>query len=140
MKHSGIPLAALPEGARRQVEALIAAQEKPQAPVSDRRVRQATKGPNKLEADFAYWLPHARPQTADIRYNAVTLTIANGVRYTPDWTGWEGERLTAWEVKGPHAFDGSLEKLKMAARSFPRIKFELAWRVRGEWRIQAILP
>jgi hypothetical protein len=70
----------------------------------------------------------------------LTFALANGVRYTPDYVGWLGERLTAWEVKGPQAWDDSLVKLKVAARAWPRVDFWLAWRVKGVWKLQKIIP
>lgn len=104
------------------------------------RVRQSNKGPNKLEAAWGEWLKQTHPEITGLKYNALTLSIANGVRYTSDWTGWLDGTLTAYEVKGPYSYAGALEKLKVAARAWPEIDFILAWKDQGCWRTQEILP
>jgi hypothetical protein len=106
-----------------------------------KRIRQSTKGPNKLESAFrSDYIPEMHPELVGLQYNAMTLVIANGVRYTPDWCGWLDGTLTCWEIKGPFAYAGSLEKLKMAARSWPEINFLLAWREQKRfWKVQQIL-
>jgi hypothetical protein len=111
------------------------------------RVRQSTKPVmNKLETEWFHILniqhlmfPRPRPQ-------AVTFKLCNGMRYTPDvfTTAWPqgdqyGIRATAWEVKGPKAFDGSLDKLKMAAHEWPEILWILVWKESGRWTQQIIL-
>lgn len=112
---------------------------KPQGMGGSKRLRQSAKGPNKLEAEWQKYLdPY--PELTGLQYNALTLVIANGVRYTPDWSGWLDGTLTCWEVKGPFAYAGALEKLKMAARSWPSIDFILVWKEQGCWRTQEILP
>lgn len=103
-----------------------------------RRVRQGAKGPNKLEAAWGLNLAQY-PELTGLQFNALTLVIANGVRYTPDWSGWLDGTLTCWEVKGKHAFGGSLEKLKVAARVWPEVTWILVWQDGGQWKAQEIL-
>lgn len=102
-----------------------------------KRVKQSSAKPNKLEADLGAWLRLGNP-----KYNAVTFRIANGLRYTPDWVLFKPgtKQLQAYEVKGPFAYAGSLEKLKMAASAFPEVNFILAWRDKSlTWQFQNIL-
>lgn len=110
---------------------------------SGRRIRQRTKPMmNRLEFEF-YRMQSTCANIMNIRTQAITFLIANGVRYTPDFTWRErGTNLTfAIEVKGPKAFDGSLEKLKMAAHEFPDWKWFLVWKDKdGIWREQEVLP
>jgi hypothetical protein len=109
------------------------------SPKSKPRVRQTTKGPNKLEAAFRPWILGRHPEIFGLAFNGMTLTLASGLRYTPDYTGWIGEKLVAWECKGPWATDDSIAKLKVAARIWPKIKFVLAWKENGAWAMQDIL-
>jgi hypothetical protein len=100
-------------------------------------LRQNTKGPNKLEAAFAAVLRAENPGV-QIREQAVTLLLANGVRYTPDMMILEPGRQEAWETKG-HMRDDAACKLKIAASIWPQITFWLVWRKAGVWHRQRIL-
>lgn len=102
-----------------------------------KRLRQRT-GPkfNKTEAAFLEWLQE-RHDTGTIRAQAVTLVLANGVRYTPDFTNL---RLgLAWETKGFMRDDAAV-KIKVAAAAYPEIRFHLVTRNGGTWDVQEILP
>ena len=112
---------------------------KPVAAVGACRIRQDTKPlMNKLEAA---WLsevlkrtnPSARPQ-------ALKFRLGNGIAYKPDFVDFTGETVTCWEVKGPHAFRGGFENLKVAAAAYPEIRWVLVWKVAGEWQQQVVLP
>jgi hypothetical protein len=48
--------------------------------------------------------------------------------------------LRAWEVKGPHSWDDSIVKLKVAAHEWRAIRFVLIWKENGRWQQQEILP
>lgn len=151
MKNSGVPLSAFSP----RVQALIrAAEARPGAaiPVAGAKpvpapagggLRQR-QGPalNKTEAAFLQTLEAAYPPRATLT-QAVTLAIANGCRYTPDFfqPPIESDRARAFEVKGFMRDDAAV-KLKVAAALFPWIRFFLVTR-RGRaqpWRIQEILP
>jgi len=107
---------------------------KPEAP----RLRQR-QGPklNKTETAFLEWLC-ARYDPKDIRAQAVTLVIGNGVRYTVDFTNLRAG--LAWETKGPYARDDSIVKIKVAASLYPEIKFHLVTRDGPGWSIQEMIP
>jgi hypothetical protein len=115
----------------RQPEPVV---QKPKAP---QLLRQNKKGPNKLEAAFAAVLRAENPGV-QIREQAVTLLLANGVRYTPDMFIMELGRLEAFETKG-HMRDDAAVKIKIAAAIWPQITFWLVWRKAGVWHRQRIL-
>lgn len=106
---------------------------KPESP----RLRQR-QGPklNKTETAFLEWLC-ARYDPKDIRAQAVTLVIGNGVRYTVDFTNLRAG--LAWETKG-HMRDDASVKIKVAASLYPEIKFHLVTRDAGAWSIQEMVP
>ena len=88
MKNSGIPFSSLPPRLQAQVTAQLAtaALQKDAKP----RLRQSSKGPNKTEAAFAAYLRAQDPGNVVLE-QAVTLVLANGLRYTPDAfrpSGW----------------------------------------------------
>jgi hypothetical protein len=107
-----------------------------------KRLRQSTKPlQNSNELAFEMHLRELLPN-AYVHPQAVTLGLANGVRYTPDFMSYEplnGGRLCFWEVKGPRKiFDGAGEKLKIAASKYREFIFTLVWEEHGEWQQQRI--
>jgi hypothetical protein len=118
-----------------------------------KRMRQRTKPLlNKLESAFLNLLFH-RCQFTKIHCQAIRFQLANGMAYTPDLFAFDwpdhdessGNPVTwphAWEIKGPHAWDDSIAKLKMAAKLYPEITWILAWKdkVTGQWQEQRVLP
>lgn len=115
------------------------------------RLRQNRKGPNKTEREFTtylrgYWIG------ATIYEQAVTLVLANGLRYTADnfvpdvplscLKGGPTEPRF-YEVKG-HMRDDAAAKLKMAARVHSWASFYLVTKQRKRdgagWRIERVLP
>ncbi len=111
---------------------LVAAETKP-----PRRIRQ-DKPMNKLEEDYGHELER---QGRGRQYaQTITLRLANGLRYTPDWA-IPSERLFI-EVKGPFARDDAICKLKSAAHEHPWAHFWLVWRDKhtGAWQTQVVLP
>ncbi len=102
------------------------------------RLRQNADGLNKLERAFANHL-RERDCGARIYEQAITLRIANGCRYTPDFITTNEWATEGWEVKGFMRDDAAV-KLKVAASLYPWIKFHLVSRKKGEWQIQEILP
>ena len=98
------------------------------------------RGMNKTEAEFAVHLD-VRKYRTEIRwygFEAVTLKLADGCRYTPDFcvvtlTG----RIEFWEVKGFWRDDARV-KIKVAAKLFPWARFVAVTKRRkqdgGGWR------
>lgn len=104
-----------------------------------KRLRQDSKPLlNKLETEFFNWLKAFYP-SAVIRPQAKRYRLANGIWYKPDFTAILQQEW-AWEVKGPHAFRGGFENLKVAAATYPEIKWTLVWKQDGRWEHQEILP
>jgi hypothetical protein len=66
--------------------------------------------------------------------------LGNGIWFKPDFTGFLDGSYSAWEVKGPHAFRGGFENLKVAAGQYKEIHWYLVWKESGEWKQQRILP
>ena len=104
--------------------------------VAKPRIRQNSKGINKLEASFLLYLQNNRPG-ARIRYNAVSFELANNLRYKPDFIlGFH----TAFECKGPWASRDAIPRLKMAARLYPEIKWFLVTKAkRGGFSLEEVL-
>lgn len=99
-----------------------------------KRIRQSTKPlMNRLEAEF-----YERIKTPSVHIQAITLKLANGLRYTPDF--FCAQSRCAWEVKGKWVDGDSFPKLKMAASVWPDIHFILVWKDKdGQWTSQRIL-
>lgn len=108
---------------------------KPKAPA---RIRQNGAGLNKTEAAF---YEHLLGKTAVLPPQSLTLKIANGCRYTPDFITVEHFpfKLHAYEVKGFMRDDAAV-KIKVAAALFPWISFHLVTRAKGgTWEILPVL-
>lgn len=103
------------------------------------------RGPklNKTEAAFEAYLRANTERT--IHTQDITLTLGNGVRYTPDFSTWAklGDAFPAFfEVKGFMRDDAAV-KLKVAAAMYPQFMFFLVHRDRTQpsgWRIEEVLP
>jgi len=106
-----------------------------------KRLRQSQKPlMNKLEQE---WFDRLLAGGAvKLRAQAVTFRLANGLRFTPDLTYWDPtkDKPCADEVKGRHAWDDSIAKLKMAASLYPEWRWRLVYKVEGQWRTETILP
>ena len=99
-------------------------------------IRAKRREPNKTEAEY-----NRRYLGGAGKYEAVSLRLPGGSRYTPDWqsVGADG-RVTFHEVKGSYRF-GSQGRAATAFRecvaAFP--EFNFVWAVRnaaGSWSIQ----
>lgn len=105
--------------------------------VIGKRIRQNQKPlMNKLESDFYEILKRTNPLA---RAQAFKLRLGNGIVYTPDFIDLTVLPVTAWECKGPHAFRGGFENLKVAASLFTEVLFVLVWRKDGQWKQQTVL-
>lgn len=109
---------------------------------------------NKTETHYAQVL-EARLIAREIdsyRFESLTIRLAPGCRYTPDFCVITGDRdhqkITLVEVKsgrrrksgrvGPHLEDDARVKLLAAARLYPEFDFVLAWRWQGQWEEEQI--
>lgn len=110
-----------------------------------KRIRQSTKPLlNNLEEEFMLTLV---PQFDEAGWivvpQSIRFRLANGLYYKPDFLviGQPGvSTMVGYEVKGPHAFRGGFENLKMAAHQYTWITWVLAWKDDGNWMYQTVLP
>lgn len=105
-----------------------------------RRIRQDSKPlMNKLEADFK---SHYEKMTGyELTPQALRFRLGNGIWYKPDFVIFCRDGMTrAFEVKGPHAFRGGFENLKVAAGLYKDVNWVLAWKEGNEWKTQYVLP
>lgn len=111
-----------------------------------KRIRQSSKPLlNKLEMEWLHKL-ESKYGPGKVRSQAKKFKLANGCWYCPDFTmtvklygtdsGWE----TAWEVKGKHAWEDAMVKLKVAAHQWPEVRFILVWKKDGIWCTEEVLP
>ena len=113
---------------------------------------QPTRGqPNKVESAYALFLDQLK-QVGGVkayRFESVTLLLAPGCRYTPDFMVWlkDGsielhEVKTRWrnaKQRGPNMTDDARVKLLTAARLYPEFNFVLAWLDgNGGWHMENI--
>ena len=104
-----------------------------------KRIRQSAKPlENKLEREFREYLERQYPHVK-IYAQAKRYRLANGLWYKPDCVFFLDGRETVYECKGPHAFRGGFENLKMAATTYQDSDWWLAWKVDGEWQLQRVL-
>lgn len=138
-KHSGIDITRLPRRYQDQIGAHFhnsVTIENPAAPM----IRQNRAGLNKTEQAFLEYLKAMYPE-AFVLSQSVTLKLANGVRYTPDFVVKRphAEHLIAYEVKGFMRDDAAV-KIKVAARAYPWINFILASRRKNKgWNLEGVL-
>jgi len=110
-------------------------------PKAKKRLRQQQgDGMNKTERAFHEYLKGTMP-AAQIYPQGLTLKLANGVRYTPDFATVDVERKwTCWETKGFMRDDAAV-KIKVAAARYPAMTFHLVTKLTGgEWDIEEVLP
>jgi len=118
--------------------------------LENKRLSQSQKPVlNKLEERF---LEKLKVDYADLTIysQALRLELARGHWYKPDFfipdaiihLGTNRKFALAYEVKGPHAFRGGFENLKVAARIHTWCMFYLVWwdKAAGGWQRQKILP
>lgn len=102
-----------------------------------RHSKATESGPNATEAEY-----NARFLGGKGVYEAITLRLPGGSKYTPDWM-WvdpEGGRVHLVEVKGSHRFPSegrSRLAFDVAKKEFPMFRFVWAKKTkRGEWEFK----
>lgn len=103
------------------------------APRRGRLNKTETRYSQRLDADVK------DGRIARWRFEGVTLRLADGARYTPDFavTLPDG-RLEMHETKGGFIREAAMVRLKVAAELFPEFEFILAQWKRGEWTIKRV--
>ncbi len=109
-------------------------------PVAPMLRQKRTPALNKWELAFGEQLRRDYPN-AHVSAQSITLKLANGVRYTPDFivAGGPSADVIAYEVKG-YMRDDAAVKLKVAATAFPWMRFVLARRDGQRWVCEEVLP
>lgn len=106
-------------------------------------IRQRTNGDglNRWERQFLAKLKADFPRASI--YREISLPLANGVRYKPDFIvgSIEFDRPIGYEVKGQRRAAG-IAKLKVAATLYPWISFYIVTREKpgGAWQCDRVHP
>jgi hypothetical protein len=111
-------------------------------PGAAKRIRQ-DKPINKLEKELLMRLQgHGGIVGSRFYPHGIRFKLANGLTYEPDIIEVHSfsNRFIAHEAKGPFAYDGALDKLKMAAHEWPSVSFWLHWKKDGQWLAQEVFP
>lgn len=106
-----------------------------------KRIRQSDKPLlNELENEYFQRTRSLLPN-ATILPQAIRFRLGNGIWFKPDIAIFTNGALEVCEVKGPHAFRGGFENLKVAAGLYKEVRFFLVWKdERGQWQEQEVLP
>ncbi len=75
-----------------------------------------------------------------VEFEAITLTLATGSRFTPDFLTVSGSIVTFFECKNNFIREAALVRLKVAARAYPFFIFILAQKKAGIWKETIIQP
>ncbi len=110
--------------------------------IVSKRIRQSSKPKlNRLESEWLEFLE--MNHDCFIHSQSWRVRIANGAWFKVDFCAFVNGRWIAWEVKGPKFgknVDRGLLALKCAATTYPEVKWVLAWKEKGEWKTQEVLP
>jgi len=100
--------------------------------------------PNRTEAEYGRIL-ESEFSMHHLAYEAITLRLPSGTRYTPDWTVWKWQSVflksapqlvLVVETKGPRIHNAaSIRAFKEARSAFPWLRFRFAQKRKGEWAI-----
>ena len=127
-----IKLSDLPPHVQAQIQRKLDAEKQATKPPSEPGVkpepkshRAAPKGPTKTEAAYRLEILDRNPAVRVVGFEAITVRLANGHRYTPDWCFVAGDRLHLVEVKGSYRL-GSYQRARLA---FDQARIEHPWAV-----------
>lgn len=126
----------LPADYRAQVERQLAAPASPAGPSNVARCHDpAPDAMNKLERDYARKLDLdvAAGRILGYLFGSIKLRLADRTWYTPDFAVFTNTREIVFiETKGFMRDDAAV-KLKVAAEQYPRFRFKLVTRSKGQW-------
>jgi hypothetical protein len=90
----------------------------------ERTTGSGRRGPNKTEAAYRAEVLGRRGDVVAVQYEPLTLRMANGHRYTPDWVvATTAGRIECHEVKGGYA----LPSHQRARLAFDQARIEFPW-------------
>lgn len=108
-------------------------------------IRQSKRLPNSTEKRFELEKLLPGKMAGEVlcyEFEAITLRLANGLKYTPDFWMVNGNGETVFiEIKGarPRQREAGIAVLKMAAAKFPSYIFYIAKYANGKWLVQRVL-
>ncbi len=112
--------------------------------IPPKRIRQSTKPlMNRLEGEWALVLHERYGQFGfPVFPQSIRFKLGNGIWYKPDFVVFGEQGIIMFECKGPHAFRGGKENLKVAAHHYnsKHIHWHLVWKQDGKWQEQVVLP
>ena len=119
------------------------APEAPKAPKPPQRIRQSSKPLlNKLETSCLRDVLEPMYPSQRIVSQGMRVKIAGSAWYKVDF--WVPAVQEAHEVKGPKVMKNQQSRqmlaLKVAATTWPEIKWFLHWHENGQWQSQIVLP
>lgn len=92
----------------------------------------------KVEVEYERILKIEFPNFYDVRFEAITLRLPGGSRYTPDFSVWhERALLLLVETKGAYRLSSagrSHTAFKEAIAAFPHFKFRFAQKSKDGWK------
>lgn len=103
--------------------------------------RKDTRYRSKAEARYADVLEAERMagRIRSWRYEAITLKLADRVRYTPDFlVVYTDLCMALHEVKGGYIRDDARIKLRVAVEMYPWFAWVLAVYSRGAWEVERL--
>lgn len=105
-------------------------------------IKQDDRQPNWTEKRYISEIVCVTEGVESWDYEAISLKLGNGVRYTPDWLViFANGRMELHEVKGGGPIqDDAIVKLKVAAARYRGFRFVLARYIDQRWFIQEVLP
>jgi hypothetical protein len=112
--------------------------------VTKQIIRQSSKGMNKTETRFYNEILKPMLHAGEIdkvgEHESITILLANGLRFRPDFPTWKDGRLTFFEVKCAFIREDAKIKLKVAPSEYEHCRFILYQYIKGEWFKQEVLP
>lgn len=107
-------------------------------PKPPKRIRQSSKPlMNKLESEFKEYYENYSGHT--LIPQALRFRLGNGIWFKVDFVAFSQNGNWAFEIKGPHAFRGGFENLKVAASLYPQFVWMLWWKDGNQWKHQTVL-
>ncbi len=117
------------------------------APLIDRqpferpKKKQQGRGENQLEQDFAWQCSKAKAACLifNVWVKPMILRIGPDMTFEPDAMVDDGNNwLWLIDVKGPHAWEDSRIKIKIAAERYPMWRFLIVTRPDGIWKAKEV--
>ncbi len=102
--------------------------------------KQQGRGENQLERDFAAWLEWGQRAVRFTWWQKpFVLRIGPDMTFEPDFMVDDGgNRLWIIDTKGPHSWEDSRIKIKIAAEKYPMWRWLIVTRPESVWRAREV--